>query len=74
MTIGETVYAWTVTYAYTGRVVAVNPLEVTLEDVVLVYETGPLPAFLAGGAGTRAEPMPRSVHLNRGAIVGWTER
>lgn len=69
--IGETVFIRTVTYHYTGRVLAVYANEIVLADATWVADSGRWSAALQTGTLSEVEPYPdgAEVVISRGAIV-----
>lgn len=74
--VGDTVFVRTVTYHYTGRIVAIYPGEIVLADAAWIADSGRWSVALATGTLAEVEPYPggTDVVISRGAIVdvcGW---
>lgn len=69
--IGETVFIRTVTYHYTGKILAVYPNEIVLADAAWIADSGRWSAALQNGTLSEVEPYPdgAAVVISRGAIV-----
>jgi hypothetical protein len=68
--IGEKYFIRTVTYFYTGRLVAVTQHELVLEEACWIADTGRFTQALAKGEFGETEPFPPGkVMIGRGAIV-----
>jgi hypothetical protein len=75
--IGEKVFIRTVTYHYTGQVVAVDAGMITLRDAAWIADSGRWATALKTGELSEVEPyLPgQLVYVGRGAIVdvtAWT--
>lgn len=68
-TIGDAVFIRTVTYHYTGRIVAIYPGEIVLADAAWVADSGRWSVALATGTLSEVEPYPGEVVISRGAVV-----
>ena len=74
--LGKIVLIRTVTLYYTGRVVAVTPVEIAITDAAWIADTGRFSDALAvGGQFSEVEPYPdgRVVYVSRGAVIDWCE-
>ena len=69
--IGKHYLIRTVSMIDTGRVVAVTPLEIVLEDACWIADTGRFADALKAGDFSEVEPFPadRRVILNRSAVI-----
>ena len=67
--IGDCVFIRTVTMNFTGRISAVYPGEIVLEDAAWIADSGRFADALAKGTLSEVEPYPGSVIVSRGAIV-----
>lgn len=67
--MGEAVFIRTVTMNFTGRISAVFPGEIVLEDAAWIADSGRFAEALATGKLSEVEPYPGSVIIGRGAIV-----
>jgi hypothetical protein len=66
---GEKYFIRTVTHYHTGRLVAVTPTELVLEDAAWVADTGRFSDALKTGVLKEVEPFPGQVIVGRGAVV-----
>ena len=74
-TIGQSYLVRCVTHYYVGRLIAVGPMELTLENASWVADTGRFGECLKKGTLSEVENMPGSVIVGRGAIIDavhWT--
>lgn len=71
--IGTAYLIRTVTNYWTGRVVAVHPDALVLEEAAWVADTGRFHQAVASGSLSEVEPVPRAVIVGRGSIVDATE-
>ena len=68
--VGRNVIVRTVTMIQVGRLVAVTPHELVLEDAAWVADTGRFAECLASGSLSECEPFPDgSVFVGRGALI-----
>ena len=67
--VGDNVFVRTVTYHYTGRIVAITPDEIVLADAAWIADSGRFSVALATGTLAEVEPYPAGVVISRGAIV-----
>jgi hypothetical protein len=72
--IGEKVFIRTVTYHYTGRVVAIDETTIVLQEAAWIADSGRWANALATGGLSEVEPYPadRLVYVGRGAVVDVT--
>lgn len=70
-TIGANYQIRTVTMIYTGKLLAVHPLEMVISDASWIADTGRFADACARGTYSEVEPYPegRQVVIGRGAIV-----
>lgn len=69
-TVGETYFIRTVTHYVTGRMVAVFPAELVLEDACWIADTGRFSVALKTGDLSETEPFPDGyVTIGRGAVI-----
>ena len=67
---GSSIFVFTPTFYYTGTVVEATPFGVTLDDCVIVYDTGPIEEFMAGKPRTSAR-LGDGIDISTvGAVVG----
>jgi len=69
MNIGDKVFIRTVTYHYTGRVIAQDDGFVTLEEAAWVADSGRFAQALSDGTLEEVEPYPDRVQVALSAIV-----
>lgn len=69
LAIGETVIIRTVTFYYTGRIVAVGSAFVVLDDAAWIPDTGRWSTALQTGQLAAVEPYPSLVSVSMGSIV-----
>lgn len=68
--IGANYFVRTVTMAQTGRLVAVTPLELVLEDAAWIADTGRFGAAVASAEFSEVEPFPAGrVIVGRTAVI-----
>lgn len=69
--VGKSYFIRTVTMAYTGKLVAVTPQELILEDAAWIADTGRFADAMKTGTYSEVEPWPdgRKVIIGRGAII-----
>lgn len=68
--VGKNVIVRTVTMIQVGRLVAVTPHELVLEDAAWVADTGRFSQCLATGNVNECEPFPEGrVLVGRGAVI-----
>jgi hypothetical protein len=67
--VGDAVFIRTVTYHYTGRIVAITPGEIVLAEAAWIADSGRFSVALATGTLSEIEPYPAGVVISRGAIV-----
>lgn len=72
--IGQAYFIRTVTHHYTGRLVAVHPLELVLADAAWIADDGRFMQAVADGAFNEVEPFPAAaeVIIGRGSVVDAT--
>ena len=70
---GTSVFVRTVTYHYTGRIVAITDSDIVLEDAAWVADSGRFANALATGTLNEVEPYPDRVIIARGGIVDCCE-
>lgn len=71
--VGNKVLIRTVTVYETGRIVAIKPNRVILEDAAWIADTGRFNAALVASTVNEAEPFPSPVAVMMGAIVDVTD-
>lgn len=72
--IGQAYHIRTVTHYWTGRLVAVTPQELVLEDAAWIANTGRFTDFFSDGPD-EVEPVDGPVIIGRGAVIDaqiWT--
>jgi len=67
--LGQSVMIRTVTHYYTGRIIALTPHEVVLDEAAWIADTGRFSVAMATGVLDEVEPYPDGVSVMRGAIV-----
>lgn len=68
--LGEAIFVRTVTHHYTGKLVAVCPQDLVLEDVAWIADDGRFHSALETGKLAEVEPFPDGKRiLNRGALL-----
>jgi len=68
--LGKSYFIRTVTMYYTGRLVAVTPQELVLEQVAWIADTGRFEAALRTGDFFEVEPYPvGKLIIGRGALI-----
>jgi hypothetical protein len=67
--VGDNVFIRTVTYHYTGKIAAIYPGEIMLEDAAWIADSGRFHVALATGTLSEIEPYPAGVAISRRAIV-----
>ena len=67
--VGENVFIRTVTFHYTGRVVAVTDSDILLEDAAWIADDGRFYNALKDGDLKEVEPFPYQCIVARGAIL-----
>ena len=68
--IGKNYLIRTVTHIQTGRVVAVDQHEITIEDAAWIADTGRFSGALASAEFSEVEPFPQGrVLVGRGALI-----
>jgi hypothetical protein len=74
--IGKGYFIRTVTYHYTGYLVAIYPQELVLKDAAWIADDGRFSAAMAGGEFNEIEPWPDGVEviIGRGSILDACER
>lgn len=73
--VGECVFVRTVTFHYTGRIVALTNQEMVLDEAAWIADSGRWSSALATGTLNEVEPYPGIVSISRSAIVDvapWT--
>ena len=71
--LGMAVFIRTVTYHYTGRIVRVTPLAVTLEKASWIADSGRFSEAMNSGEFSEVEPYPNEVTIMIGSIVDYTK-
>lgn len=71
--VGNNVLIRTVTHYQTGKIVALNPLEIVLIDAAWIADTGRFHEALRTGKLNEVEPYVGAVSVNRGAVVDVTD-
>lgn len=71
--VGNNVLIRTVTHYQTGKIVALNPLEIVLIDAAWIADTGRFHEALKTGKLNEVEPYVGAVSVNRGAVVDVTD-
>lgn len=71
--IGKQYLIRTVTNYWTGRLIAVHPDALVLEEPAWVADTGRFHQAVSSGVLNEVEPVPRNVIVCRGSIVDATE-
>lgn len=68
--VGENVFIRTVTHHYTGRLVAVGPQELVLQDAAWIADDGRFAEALRSGTLNEVEPFPDgNVVIGRGSVI-----
>lgn len=67
--VGQAVFVRTVTFHYTGRIVAVTKDEIVLSDAAWIADSGRWANALATGQLNEVEPYPGVVSIGRSAII-----
>ena len=67
--IGTSVFVRTVTFHYTGKLVAADDSFLQLDDAAWIADSGRFSEALATGNLSEVEPYPGSCFVSRGAIV-----
>lgn len=70
--IGQAYFVRTVTMHLTGRIVAVHPQELVMEDAAWIADSGRFATALRTGALSEVEPIG-TVIIGRGSIVDVSE-
>lgn len=74
--IGKSYMVRTLTFYYTGRLVAMTVTDLVLDDAACVFATGRLTEAFEKGKLDEVEPLPSTVIVMRQAIVDvipWTQ-
>lgn len=72
--VGKSYFIRTVTHHYTGKLVAIYPGELVLEDVAWIADDGRFADALETGEFSEIEPYPDGeVILSRGAVLDVSE-
>jgi hypothetical protein len=71
--VGASVIIRTVTYHYTGRIVALTPAEIVLDEAAWIADSGRWSEALAKGTLSEVEPYPGVVSVARAAVVDVSE-
>jgi len=66
---GAAVFVRTVTHHYTGRVVSVDNLWITLSDAAWIADSGRWATALATGSLSEVEPYPGEMMIGVGSVV-----
>ena len=67
--LGTNVFVRTVTFHYTGKLVAADDSFLLLDDAAWVADSGQFSTALTTGELSEVEPFPKSCYVSRGAIV-----
>jgi len=68
--VGKPYFIRTVTHHYTGRLVAVHPQELVLEDVAWIADDGRVSDAIKSGEFAEVEPFPDGqVIIGRGSVL-----
>ena len=67
--IGEAVLIRTVTFYYTGRIVAITDADIVLEDAAWIADTGRFSSALNTGVLGEVEPYPHGVTVFRSCVL-----
>jgi len=68
--VGQNVFLRTVTHHFTGKLVAVTPQELVLEDVSWIADDGRFHELLETGEAKEVEPCPPGVvNIGRGSLI-----
>ena len=69
--IGKVHFVRTVTYHFTGKLVAVFPQELVFEDVAWIADDGRFADAVASGEFSEVEPFPKGarVLIGRGSLI-----
>jgi hypothetical protein len=70
-TVGDAIFVRTVTYHYTGKLVAVTDADIVLDEAAWIAEDGRFSQALATGELNEIEPYPGRCVVSRGAIIDW---
>jgi hypothetical protein len=71
--VGKTYYLQTVTWAYTGTLVAVTDNELLLKQAALIGDTGPFHKALKSEEFEEVEPLVNDLVIGRYSIVSATQ-
>lgn len=71
--LGKGVFVRAVTHYYTGRLAAITPTELVLDDAAWIADTGRFATALGTGALNEIEPYPGRCYVSRGAVVDVAE-
>jgi hypothetical protein len=73
--IGKPIFIRTVTHHLTGRLVAVTPQEIILEDAAWIADDGRFAQAVENGEFSEVEPFPsgRRLIVGRGSLIDATE-
>jgi hypothetical protein len=72
LAIGNEVFIRTVTYHYTGRIVALSATDIVLEDAAWIASSGRWHEALSTGVLSEVEPFVGPVSINRASYVDAT--
>jgi hypothetical protein len=69
--VGQPYFIRTVTMYLTGRLIAVHPQELVIEDAAWIADTGRFAQFADNGEAEEVEPFPhrREVIIGRGSVI-----
>lgn len=73
--VGKNYFVRTVTHYYTGRVVAIFPQEIVLEEAAWIPDSGRFTQAIKDGSLNEVEPFPadQQVIIGRGSIIDATQ-
>lgn len=71
--VGKSYFIRTATFHCTGRLTAIYPQELVLEDAAWIADSGRFSAALHSGVYNEVEPFHKPVIVARGSIVDATE-
>lgn len=71
--VGKAVVIRTVTYHYIGRLAAVTPTELVLDEASWLADSGRWHQALKTGVVSEVEPYPGRCYVSRGAVVDVSE-
>lgn len=71
--VGKNIIVRTVTYHYTGKLVALTPDALVLDDAAWIADSGRWAQALTQGTLSEVEPYPDRCYLARAAVVDVAE-